>query len=63
MIEISEFTPAPANEMPCCVSGSVNVAYIAPTPVVGSILTTWPVPSWVKPITPPAANDVPNSFG
>src|SRR5882672_5738846 len=62
-IVTSEFTPAPANEIGFWVVGSLNVANIVEAPVIGSILTTWPVPSWVNPITLFWANDVPNSFG
>src|SRR5262249_22268827 len=50
MICTSEFTPAPANEIGWPDDGSVNVAYGVVLPVAGSILTTWPVASWVKPI-------------
>ena len=63
MTGTSELTPAPANEIGWCVDGSVNVANSVDAPVVGSIVTTLPVPSCVNPNTWPLANDVPNSFG
>ena len=44
-------TPAPANEIPICVVGSLNVPNTAPTPLVVSIVTTRPVPSCVNPNT------------
>src|SRR5205823_1138152 len=60
--ETFAFTPAPANEMPLPVDGSVNDLYSVPTPVCGLMVTTSPEPSWVKPNTWPSANAVPNSL-
>ena len=48
-----ELTPAPANEIPLCVVGSVNVLKSVPCPVAGSMVMTLPLPSWVKPKTSP----------
>src|SRR5262249_52896214 len=58
-----EFTPAPANDSPMLVPGALKLLNRVPIPVDGSMVTTSPEPSCVKPKTLPRANATPKSFG